>query len=169
MPTSRPAQVVGELTDRGLRPDQLVLMLSEETLLTSSGNLVASLGSMHAAGVRLCLADYGLGHTMIAHRAMLPFDLVRVDLQGLGSIDPHHVATAARSSVAAADAFGMATLLTGAATGELYALACDLDVAGVAGPVVGTPVSAARLPALLGLRGTDRDLPELPELAGWTP
>ena len=119
--------------------------------MTSTSGLVPVLEEAHQRGVQLCLADYGLGHTMIAHRSVLPFDMIRLDLRVMGGDGAERVALAARSAVAVGDVFGMRTLLDGVATAEQYALACDLAVTGISGPFVHTAVTAGELPALLDL------------------
>jgi diguanylate cyclase (GGDEF)-like protein/PAS domain S-box-containing protein len=135
----------------GVRPEHLLLLITEEALMTSTSGLVPVLEEAHQRGVQLCLADYGLGHTMIAHRSVLPFDMIRLDLRVMGGDGAERVALAARSAVAVGDVFGMRTLLDGVATAEQYALACDLAVTGISGPFVHTAVTAGELPALLDL------------------
>jgi EAL domain-containing protein (putative c-di-GMP-specific phosphodiesterase class I) len=75
------------LTEAGLAPSRLVLSLTEETLLTSTAGLVPELEAARATGVRLCLDNYGMGHSLFALLARVSLDLVRVDLTSLAVRD----------------------------------------------------------------------------------
>ncbi|NDI48531.1 diguanylate cyclase domain-containing protein [Goekera deserti] len=153
LPQGRAAHWLARIDGAGLRTDQIVLLVSEEVLATAGEDVVAVVSALQAAGVRLCVADHGLGRTLVAQQAQLPFDAVRVDLGGLGRVDADHVARAVRSCAAAAGAYGTDVVLAGVTTAEQYALACDLDVAGVTGQFVHQAVPVAALPALLGIDG----------------
>jgi diguanylate cyclase (GGDEF)-like protein/PAS domain S-box-containing protein len=72
--------VAGALAASGLPPERLILSFTEETLLTSSAALVPELEAVRRTGVKLCLDNYGMGHSLFALLARVALDLVRVDL-----------------------------------------------------------------------------------------
>ena len=167
---------IGHLSRAGIAPERVVLLVSEETLLTSPPGLVDGLRQVHAAGMQLCIADYGLGHTLMAHRAVLPFDLARLDMGLLGR-DLEATELAVRAAAAIVVPYGMQLLLDGVSTGLDHALACELDVAGFSGHFVHTAVPGAALPRLFGVQDVVEATPAdrrpdddvLPELAGSAP
>ena len=64
-----------------------MLSFTEETLLTASAALVPELEAARATGVRLCLDNFGMGHSLYAVLARIGLDLVRVDVTALAGRD----------------------------------------------------------------------------------
>jgi diguanylate cyclase (GGDEF)-like protein len=75
--------VTGALDASGLPPARLLLSLTEETLLTSPTALAGELAAVRRTGVRLCLDNYGMGHSLFALLDRVMLDVVRVDLTSL--------------------------------------------------------------------------------------
>ncbi|RBY84487.1 diguanylate cyclase domain-containing protein [Blastococcus sp. TF02A-30] len=86
-PDGLAADVAAVLAETGLAPARLLLSFTEETLLTSSAELVPELVAARDQGVQLCLDDYGMGHSLFALMARLPLDVVRIDLNVLAPRD----------------------------------------------------------------------------------
>jgi EAL domain-containing protein (putative c-di-GMP-specific phosphodiesterase class I) len=82
-PEGLAAEVAGALADSGLAPERLMLSFTEETLLTSSAALVPELEAVRRTGVRMCLDNYGMGHSLFALLARISLDVIRVDLAAL--------------------------------------------------------------------------------------
>ena len=93
-PEGLAAEVADALDGSGLAPSRLALSFTEETLLTSSAALVPELEADAATGVRLCLDNYGMGHSIFALLARVPLDVVRVDLAGAGPPRRHRAGPA---------------------------------------------------------------------------
>src|SRR3954454_16229123 len=79
--------VATALEASGLAPSRLILSFTEETLLTSSAGLLPELETIRARGRRLCLDNYGMGHSIFALMARVPLDVVRIDLAALAPRD----------------------------------------------------------------------------------
>ena len=75
-----PGEVTAALATAGLAPHRLTLCFTEEVLQTSSAALVPALHTVHEAGVRLGLDDYGMGSTLWSQLARVPVDVVMVDV-----------------------------------------------------------------------------------------
>jgi diguanylate cyclase (GGDEF)-like protein len=104
-------EVAGALADAGLAPSRLSLSITEETLLTSSAALVPELEALHTAGVRLCLDNYGMGHSIFAILARIPLDQVRVDLAALAPRDDTARSLQVLAAIARTTAgFGLTTI-----------------------------------------------------------
>jgi diguanylate cyclase (GGDEF)-like protein/PAS domain S-box-containing protein len=81
------AEVARALAASGLAPSRLTLSFTEETLLTASAAFLPELEVVRTTGVRLCLDNYGMGHSLFALMARAPLDSVRVDLKALAGRD----------------------------------------------------------------------------------
>ncbi|UOY00239.1 diguanylate cyclase domain-containing protein [Blastococcus sp. PRF04-17] len=87
VPEGLAAEIADALREAGLHPSRLTISFTEETLLTSSAALVPELEAARATGVRLCLDNYGMGHSLFALLARISLDMVRVDLAALATRD----------------------------------------------------------------------------------
>ena len=119
-------------------------------LTTSSAGLIPALHVVRAAGVHLCLNDFGMGSTLWSQLARVPLDTVRVDVRGLaapGDSDrTMRVLTAIQTSAAAFDVY---TLASEVGTPELYAAIRAGATMAVTGPVLPTGLTAAEVADLL--------------------
>jgi diguanylate cyclase (GGDEF)-like protein len=79
-PSGLAGRVLGALDATALSPSRLMLSFTEETLVTSSAALVPELEAIRAAGVRLCLDNYGMGQSLFGLLARVPLDALRADL-----------------------------------------------------------------------------------------
>ncbi|SEL65089.1 PAS domain S-box-containing protein/diguanylate cyclase (GGDEF) domain-containing protein [Blastococcus sp. DSM 46786] len=114
--------VAGALAASGLPATRLVLSFTEETLLISSAGLVPELEAVRRTGVRLCLDNYGMGHSIFALLARVALDLVRVDLTALAARDDTTRALQVLAAIArTSGGFGLTSIAGGISTPEL----CD--------------------------------------------
>jgi diguanylate cyclase (GGDEF)-like protein len=120
------AGLAGDIADvldvTGLAPSRLILSITEEALFTSSAALVPELEAARDLGVRLCLDNYGMGHSLFALLARLPLDMVRVDLAGLATRDDtdralHVLGVIARTTAA----FDLLVIAGGISTDDMMA------------------------------------------------
>ncbi|SDF66073.1 diguanylate cyclase domain-containing protein [Klenkia brasiliensis] len=107
------------LAASGLPPGRLSLVFTEEAVLTSTADLVPALHELRAAGVRLCLDDFGMGQTLYAHLSRVPLTSVRIDVSALGARDEQDLLLRVRAIVASADMFGLRTVAHGIGPGPL--------------------------------------------------
>lgn len=122
-------QVDDALAASGLAPARLVLSITEETLLTSSAALVPALEATRASGVRLCMDNYGMGHSLFALLARIPLDVVRVDVPALaGRDDTERARQVLTAIVNTTTSFGVTTIAGGVSSPEMLEAA---EAAGV--------------------------------------
>ena len=113
-------EVAAALADSGLAPSRLTLSFAEEALLTSSAALVPELEAARRTGVRLCLDNYGMGHSLFALLARIPLDLVRVDLAALAARDDTDRALLVLAAIVRTTrTFGLTAIAGGIGTPEL--------------------------------------------------
>jgi len=113
-------EVAAALADSGLAASRLTLSFTEETLLTSSAALVPELEAARSTGVRLCLDNYGMGHSLYALLARIALDRVRVDLAALASLhDTDRALQVLAAIVRTTSSFGLTAIAGGISTSEL--------------------------------------------------
>ena len=113
-PDDLTGDVLGALAAADLPASRLTLALTEEALLTAPASLPAALREVRAAGVRVCLDDYGMGQTLFAHLSRVPLDSVRVDIDALGARgDAARAVQIVSAIVGTSRALGLATAVHG--------------------------------------------------------
>jgi EAL domain-containing protein (putative c-di-GMP-specific phosphodiesterase class I) len=113
-------QVARALEAAGLEASRLILSITEETLLTSSPALVPELETARRSGVRLCLDNHGMGHSLFALLARVPLDMLRVDLAALAARDDTGRSLQVLGSIVrSASDFGLVAIAGGISTPEL--------------------------------------------------
>ncbi len=63
----------------GIRPDQLVLEVTETVTVDEASGVVEALGDLRRLGVRVAVDDFGRGHSALARLEQLPIDQLKVD------------------------------------------------------------------------------------------
>jgi EAL domain-containing protein (putative c-di-GMP-specific phosphodiesterase class I) len=71
-------RVAGGIEDAGLDPRQLVLEVTESTLLEDGRNVVAQLERLRALGVRIAIDDFGTGYSSLQSLQTLPIDILKM-------------------------------------------------------------------------------------------
>ncbi|SOE00343.1 diguanylate cyclase domain-containing protein [Blastococcus haudaquaticus] len=122
-------EVAGALNASGLPAHRLLLSFTEETLLTASAALVPELEAVRRSGVKLCLDNYGMGHSLFALLARVPLDMVRVDVAALASRDDTGRAMQVFSAILRTTKdFGLIAIAGGISTPALHAAVLDTGV-----------------------------------------
>ena len=67
------------LAESGLRPEQLELELTENTLMEDVEAAAAILHELRDLGVHLALDDFGVGHSCLNHIRRFPFNTLKID------------------------------------------------------------------------------------------
>ena len=117
------------LAESGLAPSRLTLAFTEETLLTASAALIPELEAARRTGVRLCLDNFGMGHSLYALLARISLDMVRVDLAVLASRDDTDRALQVLAAIARTTAeFGLTAIAGGISPPEVREAVLATDV-----------------------------------------
>jgi EAL domain-containing protein (putative c-di-GMP-specific phosphodiesterase class I) len=121
--SAQPAGIAQLMSDAlaasGLPAWRLMLSLTEETLLTSPATLATELEAVRATGVRLCLDNYGMGHSLFPLIDRVMLDAVRVDLSALTVRGSGLALQMLAAIVSTARAFGVSVIAGGIRTPEL--------------------------------------------------
>jgi diguanylate cyclase (GGDEF)-like protein/PAS domain S-box-containing protein len=90
-------QFVGGVADvlqrHALPPEQLVLEISETTLMAQRDKARQALVGLRSLGVRLGIDDFGTGYSSMAYLSKLPFDCLKIHRSFVSGMhrDPHNV------------------------------------------------------------------------------
>ncbi len=81
--------VAGVLERSGLRPDRLVLEITEGVVLRDPEKSIAILNELRGLGVQLALDDFGTGYSSLSHLRSLPIDWLKIGkpFVGEGGLD----------------------------------------------------------------------------------
>jgi diguanylate cyclase (GGDEF)-like protein/PAS domain S-box-containing protein len=80
-------QIERTLRTAGLKPSQLTLELTENTLMHRFEHALANLKRIEQIGVGLSIDDFGTGYSSLSYLSRLPFDSLKIDssfIDGLG-------------------------------------------------------------------------------------
>jgi diguanylate cyclase (GGDEF)-like protein len=127
------------LVRHGIRPDRLVLEITETSRMADLTAASAAVCRLRETGVRVALDDFGSGFNALAQLHALPVDVVKLDggLTGLGD-EPSRAETLARSVLGICADLGVVVVAEGLETagqaGALARLGCELGQGYLYGP-----------------------------------
>jgi EAL domain-containing protein (putative c-di-GMP-specific phosphodiesterase class I) len=105
------------LAKSGLRPQNLVLELTESVLVHDNDTAMAQLAALKSLGVRLALDDFGTGFSSMMSIARFPFDIIKLDRSFVQSAPSTRAAAAIVEAIMAlATRLGMDTVAEGIET-----------------------------------------------------
>ncbi|GIE88075.1 putative bifunctional diguanylate cyclase/phosphodiesterase [Actinoplanes regularis] len=97
----------------GLRPEHLVLELTESVALTDLEESARILGELKALGVRIALDDFGTGFSSLSHLSALPVDVVKIDRSFVQAMPESGEASVAEAVLHIARTFNLSPVAEG--------------------------------------------------------
>ena len=146
-----PESVLGALSDAGLPPEALTIEVTERVLVQAAQPVLAHLGELRRAGVRLAIDDFGTGYASLGYLRQLPVDIIKIDrsfVAGLGEDDTLTLLT--RTIVQLGRDLGIAVVAEGIESSRQLGLLRDMGCGLGQGYLVAAPMSAADVEALIG-------------------
>lgn len=142
--------VLALLARHRLPGSALTLEVTDTVALTAFAVAAVELGRLRAAGVGVCLGDYGTGWSGLARLLELPFDSLKLDrtLTGALGSDPRIGAVTTSTAALAAD-LGLDLVVEGVETEEQRRILLAAGYIRGQGWLFGPAVPADQLPALL--------------------
>lgn len=159
--TSFPDFVLSTIRDHGIKPEEVVLELTESAIIDSHDDVTHALRTLSDAGVALALDDFGSGYSSLAYLRRYPIQVLKLDhsyTHGLMHDPETRIITEA--VVTMANRLGMRVVAEGVETHEQLATVADLGI----GLAQGFLISAATpVETILqqGIRGFEHGLAEL--------
>lgn len=143
-------EIMALLREHEMEPRNLILELTERSLLRNEQQTLKVLRQLRATGIRLAVDDYGTGYSSLATLRQLPVQQVKLDRRFVAGIpDDRENDEIVRSTVQLAHALNATIVAEGVETdGELDALVrhgCDI----AQGYLIGEPQTAAELTELV--------------------
>lgn len=124
------ARVGRTLAATGLKPDRLVIEITESSLLEIDVAKPA-IERLSEIGVKLAIDDFGIGYSALSYLARLPIDIVKIDRWFVSALEQAGAEEAIASAIIVlAKRLGLTTIGEGIETAaqleQLTALGCDL-------------------------------------------
>ena len=144
------ADVARALAASGVPASRLMLEITESVLVDAEDRVERELAALREAGCVISIDDFGKGHSTLARLSRLPVDVLKMDRDFVAHIedDPRTAAVVA-SVVELGRTLGMDVVAEGVETpGQLAALR-RLGCRFLQGYLLGRPVPATDLPAVL--------------------
>lgn len=119
-----------ELSQAGLRADEICVELTETVILDQSSRTAQALAQLRELGIKLSIDDFGVGYTSLAYLKNLPFSELKIDRSFINDIgtDSGSVAIVA-AVIALAQTLGLTVVAEGVETtvqqAVLQAKGCD--------------------------------------------
>jgi diguanylate cyclase (GGDEF)-like protein/PAS domain S-box-containing protein len=82
------ARVTRAVIEAGLRPQHLVLELTENILMSRLAGGIGALTELRRLGVHVAVDDFGTGYSSLSHLAKLPIDSLKIDKSFVGHLEP---------------------------------------------------------------------------------
>jgi len=137
------------LARHGIRPDQLILEVTESALMNDPRMAAASLHALRRLGVGLAVDDFGTGYSSLAYLKQFPLDILKIDKVFVDDVATHPESSLAGAIVQLATTLGLATVAEGIEHADqleaLRSLGCGL----AQGFHLGRPVDAEATRRLL--------------------
>jgi diguanylate cyclase (GGDEF)-like protein len=144
-----PVELTAIFGRRGIRPDQLVIELTEREEVQDLQQLRRNAAACRRAGMRLAADDVGAGNAGLRLLSEIHFDIVKVDLslvQGGILHDPSHGVLRALQELAAR--WSATIIAEGVETGEQLAVIRELGITAGQGYLLGRPARDRRVEGL---------------------
>ena len=144
-----PIELTAIFGRRGIRPDQLVIELTEREAVQDLQQLRRNAAACRRAGMRLAADDVGAGNAGLRLLSEIHFDIVKVDLslvQGGILHDPSHGVLRALQELAAR--WSATIIAEGVETGEQLAVIRELGITAGQGYLLGRPARDRRVGGL---------------------
>lgn len=111
--------VAHQVASSGVRPDQVVIEITESALLDAGREVADKLAALKALGLRFSLDDFGTGYSSLTMLKQLPIDELKIDRSFVSDIhDCSDSFAIARAVIALAQSMGIGIIAEGVETAQ---------------------------------------------------
>jgi diguanylate cyclase (GGDEF)-like protein len=143
-----PERVGQMLAAAGVAPDNLILEITESTIMSDPGRMIDMLTQLTTLGVRLAIDDFGTGYSSFAYLQQLPVHEVKIDKSFvIGMAQAEGDAMIVRSIVDLGLNLGLAVVAEGVEDSSALELLQAFGCSSAQGYYVGRPMPAEQITA----------------------
>jgi len=133
-------QIQDALSRYHLSPDDLLLEITETSVMLDPDQVTATLGQLAEMGLSLSIDDFGTGHSSLVYLKRLPVNMLKVDRSFVVDMDTDEDNfSIVRATIDLAHSLGLAVTAEGVETGAVYAQLRGMGCDYYQGYYVGTP------------------------------
>ncbi|WP_203734803.1 putative bifunctional diguanylate cyclase/phosphodiesterase [Paractinoplanes durhamensis] len=138
------------LTDSGIRPDLVVLEITESLLMQDVDATVVTLHELRDLGVRIAIDDFGTGYSSLSYLRRFPIDILKIDKAFIDGITlDSDDATLAEAVVGLGKALRLSTVAEGIEHIDQQEMLSDLGVTYGQGYLFARPGTADEIAAMV--------------------
>ncbi|SDN50876.1 diguanylate cyclase (GGDEF) domain-containing protein [Klenkia soli] len=156
------SDVTAVLASSGLRPERLVLELTETSVAEDPERAAEQFAELRVSGIEVSIDDFGSGFSCLGQIVSMPAGILKIDkslvqgIAGVGHKQASQSAAAVETVVSLARACGMRSVAEGVETPEQLATVAALGCTYAQGFVIARPMPAEDLPRWMGSRSRRR-------------
>ena len=177
---SLPAQIADLLAHYEVPAENLVIELTESTLMSDPKRAYRVLSAISSTGVRIAIDDFGTGYSSLAYLRLLPVSEIKIDRSFVAGItESENDSIIVRSTIEMAKNLGLETLAEGVEDAAVLELLRDLGCDLAQGYYVSRPLVGSRVVPWLEERAVqavwadraevEHDVPAVGRMTEWTP
>jgi diguanylate cyclase (GGDEF)-like protein len=134
----------------GIPPHNVILEITEGTLMNDLGATMSALEGLRGIGVRLAIDDFGVGYSSLSYLQRFQAHIVKIDRRFVEHADRQTGdARIVEAIVSLAKTFGMATVAEGVETSSQYDRVRELGCDATQGYLTGRPMAVNAASAML--------------------
>ena len=139
------------LQQSGLKPNRLVLEITESVFIGDTGRTQRAFQELKALGVQLALDDFGTGYSSLSYLRTAPFDKIKIDQSFVrGATEKGNNNAAIMSAIVSlAEALDMSTVAEGVETEDELALVKERGASHIQGYIFSSAISHEEVMARL--------------------
>ncbi len=143
--------VAAALASTGLKPERLLLEITESLLLGDSQNVMAELARLKALGTQIVMDDFGTGYSSLSYLWRFPFDKIKIDSSFMRAFDSRGAPAEKimRTITALGHTLGMRVCVEGVETERHADFARTIGCDEVQGYYFGRPMPVANVAAVI--------------------
>ena len=147
--------IVHALAEAGVSPRRLEIEITESMLISKYGSASLILNSLLQLGVKVALDDFGTGFSSLTYLRKLPFSRIKIDQSFIRDmLTQPDCAAIVKSVIGLALDLRIGVVAEGVETAEQLEYLRQTSCDEAQGYLIGRPVSADRIPALLSASST---------------
>jgi diguanylate cyclase (GGDEF)-like protein len=148
-------RLLGKLESCGLRPQNLVLEITESVALLDVSYESKRLNELAAAGFSLAIDDFGTGYSGLAQLHAMPIDTLKVDASFTARLNTEDGRRIVQAIVQMAHALKLETIVEGVEAKDDVRYLISLDVTHMQGRHFGEPMPAGVIDMLLAQQAAE--------------